>query len=59
MLLAVSSTVLNQLDLYAQWSAAAYCSGNTDGANTVVSCSVGNCPDVQAANTKMLYEFDK
>lgn len=56
---AVSSTVLSQLDLYAQWSAAANCSGNTDGANTVDSCSAGNCPDMQAANTKMPYEFDK
>lgn len=56
---AVSSSLLNTLDLYAQWSAAAYCSGNTDGANTAVSCSFGNCPDVQAASTTMLYEFDK
>jgi hypothetical protein len=56
---AVSSALIGQLDYYAQWSAAAYCSGNTDGANTVVSCSANNCPDVQAANTTLLYEFDK
>ncbi|KAI2790440.1 Lipase [Penicillium oxalicum] len=54
----VSSTVLAQLSRYAQWSAAAYCSGNTSGANQVVSCSANNCPDVQASGAMMLYEFD-
>ncbi|KAJ5489602.1 Lipase [Penicillium diatomitis] len=49
---------LTQLSRYAQWSAAAYCSGNTDGADKVVACSAGNCPDVQASGAKMLYEFD-
>lgn len=58
-LLDVTSAVLNQLDLYAQWSAAAYCGDNTNGTNTAVACSAGNCPTVQGFSTKLLYEFDK
>ncbi|GIJ85201.1 hypothetical protein Asppvi_004057 [Aspergillus pseudoviridinutans] len=55
---AVSSSVLQELSLFAQYSAAAYCSNNINSTGTKLTCSAGNCPLVEAANTKTLSEFD-
>ncbi|PYI07819.1 lipase [Aspergillus sclerotiicarbonarius CBS 121057] len=54
----VSTSVLDELDLFAQWSAAAYCSDNINNDDTTVKCSDDACPSVEAASTKMLLEFD-
>lgn len=56
----ISSALLDDLTLFSQYSAAAYCSSNlnsTDG--SAVACSVGNCPLVEAADTQILYNFDE
>lgn len=57
----VSDDTYNSLYLFAQYSAAAYCSANIDASDTgaSITCSAGNCPDVQSATTKTLYEFDQ
>lgn len=55
----VSPQFLQQLTLYAQFAAAAYCSSNTNSPNTTLTCSVGNCPLVEGANTKTLAEFEE
>ncbi|KAE8153798.1 Alpha/Beta hydrolase protein [Aspergillus avenaceus] len=55
----VSSEVLDNLNLFAQYSAAAYCLENLNSTGTAVSCSVGNCPLVEAASTKTLDEFNE
>ncbi|RMZ39992.1 hypothetical protein AFCA_004228 [Aspergillus flavus] len=54
----VSPQFLQQLTLYAQYAAAAYCSSNTNSPNTKLTCSVGNCPLVEGANTRTLTEFE-
>ncbi|KAE8134727.1 Alpha/Beta hydrolase protein [Aspergillus pseudotamarii] len=54
----VSPQFLQQLTLYAQYAAAAYCSANTNSPDTKLTCSVGNCPLVEGANTKTLTEFE-
>ena len=54
----VSTSVLDELDVFAQWSAAAYCSDNINNDDTTVKCSDNACPSVEAASTKMLLEFD-
>ncbi|KAB8224531.1 hypothetical protein BDV33DRAFT_233451 [Aspergillus novoparasiticus] len=55
----VSSSLLNNLDLLAQYSAAAYCSENLNSTGTKLTCSVGNCPLVEAASTQTLDEFNE
>lgn len=57
----VSDDTYNSLYLFAQYSAAAYCSSNIDATTSgdAVTCSAGNCPEVQSATTKTLYEFDE
>ncbi|KAJ5566745.1 uncharacterized protein N7459_010127 [Penicillium hispanicum] len=55
----VSSDVLSDLTLYAQYSAAAYCTTNFNSTGTALSCSTDNCPEVQSADTLTLYEFDE
>lgn len=54
---AVSSSVLQNLSLFAQYSAASYCTNNINSTGTKLTCSSGNCPLVEAANTKTLSEF--
>ncbi|RHZ54512.1 lipase family protein [Aspergillus thermomutatus] len=54
---AVSSSVLQELSLFAQYSAASYCTNNINSTGTKLTCSAGNCPLVEAANTKTLSEF--
>ncbi|PWY89352.1 triacylglycerol lipase B [Aspergillus heteromorphus CBS 117.55] len=55
----VSTAVLDKMDLFAQYSAAAYCSSNIDSESTTLTCSVGNCPLVEAADATVLYEFNE
>lgn len=55
----VSSSLLNNLDLFAQYSAAAYCDENLNSTGTKLTCSVGNCPLVEAASTQSLDEFNE
>lgn len=50
---------MDNLDLFAQFSAAAYCSANLNATGTALACDVGNCPAVEAADTTILYSFDK
>lgn len=55
----VSSDVLQQLTLFAEFSAAAYCANNIDSTGDKLTCSTGNCPAVEAASTTTLYEFEE
>lgn len=57
--IAVSASVLDQLDFFSQYSAAAYCLGNNNSPNTKITCPQGNCARVEAANTNTLTEFEK
>lgn len=58
---AVSSDVLQQLDLFSQYSAASYCSNNVDSHSngTKITCAAGNCKSVENADTITLYQFSK
>lgn len=56
---AISANVLDQLDFFSQYSAAAYCLGNNNSPNTKITCPQGNCARVEAANTNTLTEFEK
>ncbi|KAL1850239.1 hypothetical protein Plec18167_007344 [Paecilomyces lecythidis] len=53
----VSSDLLDQFNLFEQYAAAAYCSENFNSTGTKLSCSAGNCPLVEAADTETLDEF--
>ncbi|KAF1930166.1 alpha/beta-hydrolase [Didymella exigua CBS 183.55] len=55
---AVSANILDQLQFFSQYSAAAYCLGNNNSPNTKVTCPQGNCARVEAANTNTLTEFE-
>ncbi|KAH7135425.1 Alpha/Beta hydrolase protein [Dendryphion nanum] len=55
---AVSASVLDQLQFFSQYSAAAYCLGNNNSPNTKITCPQGNCARVEAANTNTLTEFE-
>ncbi|OJJ50407.1 hypothetical protein ASPZODRAFT_149736 [Penicilliopsis zonata CBS 506.65] len=56
----ITSSLLSDLDLFAQYSAAAYCTGNIDSATTgdQITCSADNCPLVEDASAVTLDEFD-
>ncbi|PWY72723.1 triacylglycerol lipase A [Aspergillus eucalypticola CBS 122712] len=54
----VSTSTLDELQLFAQWSAAAYCSNNIDSDDSNLTCTANACPSVEEASTKMLLEFD-
>jgi hypothetical protein len=47
----VSADVLDRLQFFSQYSAAAYCLSNNNSPNTKITCSEGNCPRVEAAGT--------
>ncbi|KAB8256132.1 triacylglycerol lipase B [Aspergillus pseudonomiae] len=49
---------LAQLNLFAQYTAAAYCTGNTNSPGDKVLCPIGNCPLVEEANTETLLEIN-
>ncbi|BCR89853.1 lipase family protein [Aspergillus chevalieri] len=55
---AVSSDILQQLELFAQYSAASYCERNINSAGDKLTCKAGNCAIVQEAETTTLYEFE-
>ncbi|KAJ5901885.1 hypothetical protein N7495_002413 [Penicillium taxi] len=59
MLTDVSSDELSQLNLFAQYAAAAYCSANIGSTGTALTCDEGICPEVEEASTTTLYEFDE
>jgi hypothetical protein len=46
---AVSADVLDRLQLFSQYSAAAYCISNNNSPNTKITCPEGNCARVEAA----------
>ncbi|KAL4882228.1 Alpha/Beta hydrolase protein [Aspergillus karnatakaensis] len=54
---AVSADVLQQLTLFAEYSAASYCTPNINSPGSKLTCATGNCPTVQAADTTTLAEF--
>jgi len=55
----VSAGVLSQLNLWEQYSAAAYCVSNNNSPGDKVSCTAGNCPLVEQATTTTSIEFEK
>ena len=46
----VSSTMLSEMELFSQYSAVAYCNDTYTSVPTLLSCSTGNCPVVEASN---------
>ncbi|KAJ9641119.1 hypothetical protein H2199_005787 [Coniosporium tulheliwenetii] len=54
---AISGDVLAKLSMFEQWAAASYCPNNNNSPNSKVICEAGNCPTVQAADTKTVIEF--
>lgn len=55
----VPADLLEEFVFYGQYSAAAYCEGNNNSTGDKVTCSVGNCPLVEAADTTTLTEFEE
>lgn len=56
--LAVSQALLDEFNLFSQYSAAAYCTAdNTAASGADISCSAGNCPLVQQADAVTVYSF--
>ncbi|KAH8697777.1 Alpha/Beta hydrolase protein [Talaromyces proteolyticus] len=56
----VTSGLWSELNLYEQYSAAAYCPDNFNAtAGTTVRCSTGNCPLVEQASATVVYSFDE
>ena len=55
----ISQDVFNNLVLYSQWSAAAYCVNNNNASGTAITCPTGNCPLVQATNAVATMEFQQ
>ncbi|KAL2220444.1 putative extracellular lipase, partial [Thermoascus aurantiacus ATCC 26904] len=53
----VSAELLQQFNLFEQYAAAAYCEENFNSTGTKLTCSAGNCPLVEAADTKTIDEF--
>ncbi|KAL8899328.1 MAG: hypothetical protein Q9192_001622 [Flavoplaca navasiana] len=58
---AIPGNVLSNLQLFSQFSAAAYCPDNNKdkAGGTKLTCSVGNCPLVQDSDVVSVYEFQK
>ncbi|KAE8149607.1 Alpha/Beta hydrolase protein [Aspergillus avenaceus] len=54
----IPPSFLQTLTLYAQYSAAAYCPDNSNSPGTKLTCSAGNCPLVENADTNTLSEFE-
>jgi hypothetical protein len=53
----ISEALLREFYLMSQYAAAAYCPGNLNSPGTQVTCPVGNCPLVEAANATTILEF--
>ncbi|KAJ5312444.1 hypothetical protein PENANT_c027G07118 [Penicillium antarcticum] len=56
----VPSDELSQFKFWVQYAAASYCQTDyTAQVGTKVSCTTGNCPDVEAAGATIIYDFSK
>lgn len=55
----VASSQLAQFTLYEQYAAAAYCKDNNDEDNGSITCSAGNCQQVQQAGARSILEFQE
>ena len=55
----ISADALQQLNFFAEYSAASYCTNNINSTGNKLTCSAGNCPMVEAATTKTIYEFEE
>lgn len=58
----IDDSIFNNLNLYSQFAAAAYCPSNNDNANNAaqITCPVyDNCPLVEADNVQSVYQFQK
>ena len=55
----VDQSVFDNLILYSQYAAAAYCRANNDSPDTKLTCAAGNCPLVEAADTITRSEFQR
>ncbi|KAJ5587309.1 uncharacterized protein N7459_003074 [Penicillium hispanicum] len=54
----VSANELTQFKFWVQYAAASYCYDNyVSKAGHKLTCSVGNCPQVEAADTAIIYDF--
>ncbi|KAF2674712.1 putative extracellular lipase [Microthyrium microscopicum] len=52
---AISAQAYSEIELVEQWAAASYCPANDNGtAGAEITCSVGNCPLVDTANTAIV-----
>jgi len=59
-LIDVPSDELSRFKFWVQYAAAAYCEANYAGqAGTKLACWVGNCPQVEAADNTIAYDFSK
>lgn len=59
--LAISESDYSNLNLFEQFSAAAYCPNNNNdvAGGTKLSCPTGNCPLVDSSDVTTVYEFQK
>lgn len=59
--IAISTGVYDNLNLFEQFAAAAYCPGNNNdkAGNSKITCDAGNCPLVQNSDVISVYEFEK
>lgn len=55
----ISSDLLSQLTLFAEYSAASYCSNNINSTGDSLTCAEGSCPTVQSSGATSLYEFEE
>jgi len=54
---AITESLLDQFQTYAQFSSAAYCPNNTNSQNTPITCPSGSCPKVESAGAISEFEF--
>jgi uncharacterized UPF0160 family protein len=56
----IAAGELSDFKFWVQYAAAAYCYDSyTAKAGSKLACSAGNCPDVEAAGAKIVYDFSK
>lgn len=54
----ISKDLFGQFQLMAQYSAAAYCSGNNNSPDTPITCPAQTCPLLEAAGVRSVDEFE-
>ncbi|KAL8917515.1 MAG: hypothetical protein Q9172_005818 [Xanthocarpia lactea] len=54
----ISDNLFHTFQLISQYAAAAYCPGNNNSTDTLLTCPSGNCPQVEAAAAITLSEFE-